>query len=188
MARRRKKRTLKPRVPARIRRKTRKRSPRGHQPAELLGLGRVALGIFLASILYLGWSGGMVGGWVADGFRATIGAAAYVAPVAFVVVGALMVARSALVDVRPFRTGLVVTTFGLLAMLGAAHGGAAGAGLGTLIGLLLGTTGTTILGALTLVIGALLLSRASAGAIVRHSGPAVRRAHTKARQGRQPES
>jgi S-DNA-T family DNA segregation ATPase FtsK/SpoIIIE len=72
-------------------------------------------------------------------------------------------------------------------MLGAAHGGAAGAGLGTLIGLLLGTTGTTILGALTLVIGALLLSGASAGALVRRSGHAVRRAHTKARQARRPE-
>ncbi len=98
-----------------------------------------------------------------------------------------MVARSALVDVRPFRTGLLVTTFGLLAMLGAAHGGAAGAGLGTIIGVLLGSTGTTILGALTLVIGALLLSGASAGALVRRSGHAVKRAHTKARQARQPE-
>ena len=186
MARRRKKRTLRPRVPARIRKKTRK-GARGHQHAELLGLGLVALGLFLASMLYLGWSGGMVGGWVADGFRALIGAAAYVAPVAFVVVGGLMVARSALVDVRPFRTGLLVTTFGLLAMLGAAHGGAAGAGLGTIIGVLLGSTGTTILGALTLVIGALLLSGASAGALVRRSGHAVKRAHTKARQARQPE-
>jgi DNA segregation ATPase FtsK/SpoIIIE, S-DNA-T family len=187
MARRRKKRTLRPRVPARIRKKTRKRPTRGHQHAELLGLGLVALGLFLASILYLGWSGGMVGGWVADAFLATIGAAAYVAPVAFVVVGALMVGRSALVDVRPFRTGLIVTTFGLLMMLGTARGGAAGAGLATIFGLLLGSTGTTILGALTLVIGALLLSGASAGALVRRSGHAVKRAHTKARRARLPE-
>src|SRR4051794_13823122 len=182
MARRRKKRTLKPRVPARIRRKTRKRSPRGHQHAELLGLGLVALGIFLASILYLGWSGGMVGGWVADGFRATIGAAAYVAPVAFVVVGALMVARSALVDVRPFRTGLIVTAFGLLAALGASHGGAIGRGLEQLFGLLVGSTGTLIIGVLALVTGTLLLSGASAGALVRRSGHAVKRAHTRARR------
>jgi S-DNA-T family DNA segregation ATPase FtsK/SpoIIIE len=187
MARRRKKRTLRPRVPARIRKRTRKRPTRGHQHAELLGLGLVALGLFLASILYLGWSGGMVGGWVADAFLAIIGAAAYVAPVAFVVVGALMVGRSALVDVRPFRTGLIVTTFGLLMMLGTAHGGAAGAGLATIFGLLLGSTGTTILGALTLVIGALLLSGASAGALVRRSGHAVKRAHTKARRARLPE-
>ena len=68
--------------------------------------------------------------------RGGIGAAAYVAPVAFVSVGWLMVARSALVDVRPFRTGLVVTTFGLLATLGSGHGGAIGRGLERLFGLL----------------------------------------------------
>src|SRR5207248_8077178 len=88
----------------------------------------------------------------------------------------------ALVDVRPFRTGLVVTAFGLMTMLGPTHGGALGAGLGNLFGLLLGSTGTTILGALALVIGTLLLSGASAGALVRRSGHAVRRAHGKARR------
>src|SRR5918911_3846908 len=114
MARRRKRRTLKPRLPARVKKKGRKGKPRSEQHHELIGLGLLALGAFLASILYLGWSGGMVGGGIADTFTGTIGAAAYVAPVAFVVVGALMVARSELVDVRPFRTGLPVTAFGLL--------------------------------------------------------------------------
>src|SRR5919204_239162 len=184
MARRRKKRTLRPRVPARIRKKTRRGTRRGHQHPELIGLGLVALGLFLASILYLGWSGGMVGGWIADTFMGAIGAAAYVAPVAFVAVGALMVGRSALVDVRPFRTGLAVATFGLLTVLGAGHGGEIGRGLARLFGLLLGATGTTILGALALVIGALLLTGASAGALVRRSGHAVKRAHSKARRAR----
>src|SRR5438093_332681 len=135
-------------------------------------------------MLYLGWGGGMVGGWIADGFLAAIGAAAYVAPVAFVGVGALMVARSALVDVSPFRTGLAVTSFGLLAALGANHGGAIGRGLQGIFGLLVGATGTTIIGVLALVIGALLLSGASAGALVRRSGHAVRRAHSRARRAR----
>ena len=83
MARRRKKRTLRPRVPARIKKRSRKKKTRGEQHPELIGLGLVALGIFLASVLYLGWNGGSVGGWVADAFRAVIGAGAYVAPVAF---------------------------------------------------------------------------------------------------------
>src|SRR5919199_4081855 len=183
MARRRKKRTLRPRVPARIRKKTRKGRPRGHQHPELIGLGLLALGLFLASVLYLGWSGGMVGGWIAGAFTGAIGAAAYVAPVAFLAVGALMVGRSALVDVRPFRTGLAFTTFGLLTVLGAGHGGEIGRGLARLFGLLLGATGTTILGTLAVVIGALLLTGASAGALVRRSGHAVRRAHHKARRG-----
>jgi DNA segregation ATPase FtsK/SpoIIIE, S-DNA-T family len=184
MARRRKKRTLKPRMPSRVKKRTRKGKgkPKSEQHLELIGLGLVALGIFLASILYLGWSGGMVGGGIADGFRGAIGAAAYVAPVAFVVVGALMVSRSALVDVGPFRTGLLVTSFGLLAALGAGHGGAFGRGLEKLFGMLIGSTGTMIVGVLTLVIGSLLLSGASAGALVRRSGHAVKRAHSRARR------
>ena len=182
--RRKKKRTLKPRLPARVRTKRRKGKPKNQQHPELIGLGLVALGIFLASVLYLGWSGGMVGGWIADGFTAAIGSAAYVAPVAFVVVGSLMVARSALVDVSPFRTGLVVTAFGLLAALGTAHGGAVGRGLEGMFGLLVGSTGTTIIGVLALIIGSLLLSGASAGALVRRSGHAVRRAHDRARRAR----
>jgi DNA segregation ATPase FtsK/SpoIIIE, S-DNA-T family len=183
MARRRKKRTLKPRVPSRVKKRTRKvkRKAGGEQHLELIGLGLIALGIFLASVLYLGWSGGMVGGGIVDGFIAIIGAAAYVAPIACLAIGGLMVARSSLVDVRPFRTGLIVTSFGLLAALGSTHGGGLGSGIEGLFGLLLGSTGTTIVGVLALVVGALLLTGASAGAIVRRSGHAVKRAHSRAR-------
>src|SRR6478672_9310242 len=188
MAKRRKKRPLRPRVPSRVKKRTRKGGRvRSEQHHELIGLGLLALGAFLASILYMGWSGGMVGGAIADGFTGAIGAAAYVAPVAFVVVGALMVGRSALVDVRPFRTGLIVAAFGLLAALGASHGGALGRGLEKLFGLLVGSTGTMIIGVLALVVGALLLSGASAGALVRRSGHAVRRAHKRARRARRHE-
>jgi S-DNA-T family DNA segregation ATPase FtsK/SpoIIIE len=187
MARRRKKRTLRPRLPARVKKRKVKR-PRGHherqQHPELLGLGLLAVGLFAATVLYLGWSGGMVGGWLADGFTGAIGAAAYAAPIALLTLGALMVMRSELVDVRPFRTGVAVTSFGLLTALGPSHGGLIGRGLARLFGLLLGTTGTTILGVLALVIGALLLSGASAGALVRRSGHAVRRAHSRARRAR----
>jgi len=184
-----KKRPLRPRVPSRVKKRTRKGGKvRSEQHHELIGLGLLALGIFLASILYLGWSGGMVGGAIADAFTAAIGAAAYVAPVALVAVGGLMVARSQLVDVRPFRTGLAVSAFGLLTALGASHGGALGRGLADLFGLLLGSTGTTIVGVLALVIGTLLLSGASAGALVRGSGHAVKRAHTRARRALPAES
>jgi S-DNA-T family DNA segregation ATPase FtsK/SpoIIIE len=184
MATRRKpKRRLRPKTPARVKKRTRKIRG-GHHHAELWGLGLVALGLLLASILYLGWNGGVVGGAIADGFRATIGAAAYVAPAAFVALGVLMVARSALVDVRPFRTGLPVAVFGLLLTLGNAHGGAVGEGLDSLASKLLGATGSTILGVTTLVAGALLLSGASAGALLRRSGRVVHRAATTRRRAR----
>src|SRR5437764_966247 len=107
MARRRKKRTLKPRTPARIRKRKRARGRSGHQHAELVGLAFTAFGLFLASVLYLGWSGGLVGGGIVDGVRGLLGATAYATPVAFVAIGGLMLGRSELVDLRPFRTGLV---------------------------------------------------------------------------------
>jgi DNA segregation ATPase FtsK/SpoIIIE, S-DNA-T family len=170
---RKKKRALRPRTPSRV--KKRRRATRGHHHPELWGLGLVAFGLFLGVVLYGGWDGGIVGQPVADGARALVGAAAYVAPLACVAVGALMVARSALVDLRPFRTGLAVLTVGLLATLGTDHGGYAGTAIGGGLGKLLGP-GAPILGVLALIVGALLLSGASAGAIVRRSHRAVRSA------------
>ncbi len=61
MARRRKKRAVRPRAPARVRKTKRAKKARGHQHPELVGLGLAALGLFLASVVYLGWSGGQVG-------------------------------------------------------------------------------------------------------------------------------
>jgi DNA segregation ATPase FtsK/SpoIIIE, S-DNA-T family len=179
MARRRKRRTLKPRVPSRVKR--RKRAPkkseaRGHQHPELLGLGLVALGVFLGFVVWAGWNGGYVGGWIGDGLDALIGAAMLALPVALVIVGALMVARSDLVDVRPFRTGLFVFACGLMITLGKDQGGYVGGLLGGGLALAIGSTGVAIAGILTLLVGALLISGASVGAMLRSSGRAVHRA------------
>jgi S-DNA-T family DNA segregation ATPase FtsK/SpoIIIE len=184
-ARRKPKRRLRPRTPARVRKRKRQTRARGHHYPELAGLGLLALGLLLGAILYLGWDGGVVGGAIAHGFRVAIGAAAYVAPVALVALGALMVTRSALVDVRPFRTGLPVAVFGLMLTLGDANGGAVGQGLESLFSTLLGTTGAAILGVATLVAGMLLLTGASAGAILRRSGHVIHRA-AKTRPRRRP--
>jgi S-DNA-T family DNA segregation ATPase FtsK/SpoIIIE len=177
MARRRKRRTLKPRVPSRVRRKKRgAKKAEGHQHPELIGLGLVALGVFLAAVVWAGWNGGYVGLWVGNGLDALIGGAALALPAALVIVGALMVARSDLVDVRPFRTGLVVLAFGLMITLGKDQGGYVGTLLGGGLGLAIGSTGVAIAGVLTLLVGALLISGASIGALVRGSGRAVHRA------------
>jgi DNA segregation ATPase FtsK/SpoIIIE, S-DNA-T family len=174
-----------PKTPSRVKKRTSRkkkssRKPlwRAHQHPELIGLGLVALGIFLAAVLWLGFSGGPV----ADVVRGAVGAAAYLAPLVLVPLGALMVARSALVDVRPFQLGLVVGLAGLMLTLGNAHGGLLGDGLGSLVALGLGTTGATILGVLLAVAGTLLLTGASLGAILRGSGHAMRRAHRRVRR------
>ena len=176
MARKKRKSPLRPRVPSRVKKRRGKKSQRGHHHPELWGLVLAAVGVFLATLFWFGWEGGVVGGAVEDGFRGAIGAAAYVAPAALFVVGLLMVSRSELVDVRPFRTGLIVVSLGLLLALGNGHGGLAGRALEGIVGTLLGATGATIVGVTTLVVGALLLSGASAGALLRQSGRAVRSA------------
>src|SRR5689334_8031332 len=194
MARRRKRRTLKPRVPSRVRRrkrKTKKAEGRAHQHPELIGLGLVALGVFLGFLVWAGWNGGYVGGWVGDGLDALIGAAMLALPAALVIVGALMVARSDLVDVRPFRTGIFVLACGLMITLGKDQGGYVGSLLGGGLALAIGSTGVAIAGILTLLVGGLLITGASAGSMIRSSGRTLRVLGTRTlesrRRGNAPE-
>src|SRR5262245_36100046 len=175
MARRRTKRVLKPRAPSRVRKKRAKtKKARGHQHPELLGLALVAFGLFLGSVLWAGWYGGYVGGWIGDAFQALIGGLAFALPIALVVVGGLMVGRSDLVDVRPFRTGLFFFALGVLLTLGS-EGGYLGSRLNDALGLALGGTGVAIVGILFLLVGTLLLTGASAGALIRRTATAARR-------------
>jgi S-DNA-T family DNA segregation ATPase FtsK/SpoIIIE len=185
MPRQKRKSKLRPKTPSRVKkRRPAKQRPRSLQHPELWGLGLVALGLFLGSVIYAGWNGGYVGKALADGLDALIGGASWVIPAAFVVLGALMVVRSALVDVRPFRVGLIVAVFGLMLTLGRDQGGYVGQMLGGAVGVAIGATGSTILGALLLVVGALLLSGASLGAILRRSHHQVRGAARRARRPR----
>jgi DNA segregation ATPase FtsK/SpoIIIE, S-DNA-T family len=182
--RRRKKRLLKPRAPSRVRKKKRAPKRRGHQHPELIGLALAAAGVFLSTVIYLGWSGGFAGGLAADGLEALIGAARAVFPAACMIVGALFLARSELLDMRPFRTGLTVFTAGLMLTLGKGHGGYVGTALALGFGIALGSTGVLIVGITTLIAGTLLLSGASAGALIRRSGSAVRATAEAAKRAR----
>jgi DNA segregation ATPase FtsK/SpoIIIE, S-DNA-T family len=169
-----------PRSPSRVKKRRGKKKTRAHahHHPELVGLGLAAFGVFLAAVLWLGFSGGPV----ADLVLAAVGAAAYLAPVVLIPIGALIVGRSSLVDVRPFRLGLGVALAGVLLTLGTAHGGLVGDGLESLAALGLGTTGATILGVLLAIAGTLFLTGASLGAILRRSGHAVRSAHSRVRR------
>jgi len=174
-----------PKTPSRIRKRTPKKrrtrsAAHAHHHPELIGLTLAAVGVFLAAVLWFGFSGGPV----ADLVTAAVGAAVYLAPLVLVPLGVLMIAKSALIDVRPFRVGLAVAIAGLLLTLGTAHGGVIGDGLSSVVALGLGATGATILGVLLTVAGCLFLTGASLGAILRRSGHAVRQAHTRVRRER----
>jgi DNA segregation ATPase FtsK/SpoIIIE, S-DNA-T family len=176
---------LRPRLPSRVRKTRTKRGARARgQHPELWGLGAVALGLYLGAVLYFGWNGGYVGGWLGDGLDKLIGDAKYVVPVALAVLGALMVTRSALIEVRPFRTGLIVLGCGLMITLGKDQGGYLGQLLGGAVGVAIGATGSLLLGVLLMLVGSLLLSGASLGAILRRSGRGLHVAARRAARGR----
>jgi S-DNA-T family DNA segregation ATPase FtsK/SpoIIIE len=162
--------------------KKRTRRTRSHHHPELWGLGLVAVGLFLLTVVDIGWSGGVVGGQVDSGLRSALGAAAYVVPALLVGVGGLMLVRSALVDLGPFKTGLALGVVGLMISLGASHGGFVGRVLGGGLAHLVGETGALIVGVTLLLAGALLVTGASAGALLRRSGHVVRRASSAARR------
>jgi len=168
---------LRPKSPARVRkRKHARRRSSQQQHHELLGLALVFVGAFLAIPLWLGWDGGIVGTKIVSGLDGLVGSARLGVPLLLLVVGGLLVARSSLVDVRPFRTGLVVVVLGLMTILGEKRGGASGEALQLIFGRLLGETGTAALGLFALVAGGLLLTGASLGAILRRSARAARHA------------
>ena len=103
-------------------------------------------------------------------------------PVALVVLGGLLLARSDLLDVRPFRLGVGVGFLGLMTLLGKDSGGFIGLAIGGTLAALIGDTGAAIIGGTLLVAGFLLVSGASTGAILRRTGHVVHRAGTGARR------
>jgi S-DNA-T family DNA segregation ATPase FtsK/SpoIIIE len=183
MARKKRPRKSSPKTPSRVKKRRAARKTRGegvlaHHRPELVGLGLAGIGVFVAAVLWFGFSGGPV----ADIVRGGVGAAAYLTPLVFVPLGTLIVTRSELIDMRPFRLGLAVAVVGLLLTLGAGHGGLAGRGLERLVALGLGSSGATILGVLLTIAGSLFLTGASLGAILRRTGHVVHRAHQRVRR------
>jgi S-DNA-T family DNA segregation ATPase FtsK/SpoIIIE len=170
---------LRPKSPARVRKRKHARRRNSQQHPELVGLALAFVGAFLAIPLWLGWDGGIVGAKIVSGLDGLVGSARLGVPLVLLVVGGLLVGRSSLLAVRPFRTGLVVVVLGLMTILGEDQGGASGEALQLIFGRLLGDTGTAILGLFALVAGGLLLTGASLGAILRRSAHAAR--HTARR-------
>ena len=173
---------VRPKSPARIRKKKRTRKQRGHHHHELLGLGLLCAGLFLAFVTWLEGNGGIVGTTIADWLDAVLGTARIGVPVILVALGALMVARASLVDVKPFRTGLVLLSVGAMVLLAEERGGALGSAFDAVFGRLIGGTGTFILGLFLCWAGALLLTGASLGAMLHRSAHVARETAVAARR------
>jgi len=72
---------------------------------DVLGLGLVALGVFMAFVLYAGWDGGRVGHGLAVALGWTVGRARGLTPLALIVGGGAMLMAPVLPALRPLRTG-----------------------------------------------------------------------------------
>jgi DNA segregation ATPase FtsK/SpoIIIE, S-DNA-T family len=155
---------------------------------DLMGLGLIALGVFLATVLYFGWAGGKVGAGMTDGLRFAFGATAYVVPVAVIAAGAILVLRPVLPTTRPFLPGALCLFAALTLALAAGtlglgpeglrHGfwhqeffEARGGGLGEaelwLTSTLLGMAGAHIVAVFLFLAAALLLTGATVAGVVR---------------------
>src|ERR1700710_305299 len=158
---------------------------------DLIGLGLVAIGVFLAFPVYLQWDGGAVGEAATDGLAYAVGEVALGVPLAVVAAGAAVVLRPVLPAVRPFRAGalclflamtlsLAAGTFGL-GPPGARHGywnapffelrgGIVGDALLYATATAFSTIGAHILAVFLFVAAVLLLTGASVAGVLQATG------------------
>jgi S-DNA-T family DNA segregation ATPase FtsK/SpoIIIE len=155
---------------------------------DLIGLALVAVGVFLAFPLYLGWDGGSAGQAIVDGLTWAVGRVAWATPVALVASGALLAMRPVLpAGVRPFRAGalclLASACLGLaVGTLGFGPGGGApiderGGHLGEVMASaatrLFSDVGAHIIAVFLFLAALLLLTGATVAGVLRYTGEQV---------------
>jgi DNA segregation ATPase FtsK/SpoIIIE, S-DNA-T family len=170
---------------------------------DVFGLALVAAGIYLAFVLYLGWDGGRVGGWLATGLEHAAGRVAYFVPLALAGWGGALISRPLLRTRTALNAGGVLVLAGLLLGFAAQtaglgpdrpprgeffeprfmveHGGAVGEALYWAATTLFQRLGAHILATLMLISGLLLLTGTTVAGLLGATGAALRRAGTGTR-------
>ncbi len=162
---------------------------------DIIGLALIAVGLFLAGVAYLHWTGGTVGEGLVRGLRFVLGLLGYAIPAALVAAGGLILIRELRPPARPMRTGIVCLLAALTLMLAAGTVGL-GPGLapkqgfwhpatfearGGIIGeselwaasTLFSTIGAHILGVFMLIAGVILVTGAGVAGAIRATGAGV---------------
>lgn len=175
---------------------------------ELGGLALFAAGLFVALVLYLGWSGGLAGEAASRGLHYLFGVLAVLAPAALFLAGVLLIFPDMPKGPRAFRAGLALALAALFLVCGAntfsvlgsepvhtsffdsayfsERGGLVGDSLYWLTGSLLGDAGSTVAVIFLVLAAAFLITGASVRAVLVASGLGARRAASGARHtGRQ---
>lgn len=166
-----------------------------HRQREVLGLGLIAVGVFMGFVLYAGWDGGRVGHGLAVALGWSVGRARVFAPIALVGVGAGLLLAPVLPVLRPLRTGAICLSASIVLALAAGtlgvsqagaggqdrwssralsqHGGILGEALYQGAHRLVQQVGVDILVVFLFLIGAILMSGASLAGVLRATGSAV---------------
>ncbi len=162
---------------------------------DVLGLGLMAVGVFMAFVLYGHWNGGQVGHGLANTLGWCVGEARALAPIALIVGGGALLLAQIVPTRRPLRTGglclfaavtlaLAAGTLGLSDGTPAhgaqseqwrssflqTHGGVMGQSIYWAADRLVQSVGVDILVVFLMVIGVVLLTGASLAVILRATG------------------
>jgi DNA segregation ATPase FtsK/SpoIIIE, S-DNA-T family len=162
-----------------------------HQ-VDIIGLALVAIGVFLAGVAYLGWSGGALGNAFVHGARFVLGRLGYAIPAALVAGGGLVLMRELRPPGRPLRTGVICLTAAITLALAAgtlgigpgqtptgefwhpaafeSRGGVVGQAELWVSSHLLSTVGADILAVFLFLAGAILVSGATLAGVIRATG------------------
>jgi DNA segregation ATPase FtsK/SpoIIIE, S-DNA-T family len=165
---------------------------------DVLGLGLIAAGVYLAFVLYGEWDGGRVGSWLDGALADAFGRVAYVVPIALTGWGGALIARPLLRAPSAFNAGGLLILAGLLLAFAAQtagigperpvrhdyfeprffteHGGAAGEALYWATTTLFQRLGAQIIAILMLVSGGLLITGTTITGLIGGAGRAARQA------------
>lgn len=159
---------------------------------DILALALIAVGIFLAGVMYFHWAGGTVGNGLTHGTQFVFGALGYALPASLVAAGGLVLMRELRPPVRPMRTGVICLVAAITLALAAgtaglgpgpvpkAHywsaaqfetrGGIIGQSEYWVIGHLFSSVGAHILAVFLFIAGLILVSGATLASVIRVTG------------------
>ncbi len=162
---------------------------------DVLGLGLIAVGVFMGFVLYGDWNGGRVGHGLAVALGWGVGKGRVFAPIALVAVGGGLLLAPVLPSMRPLRTGGISLATAIVLALAAGtlgvssgghgvqdrwssaflahHGGLIGEGLYQIAHRLVQQLGVDILVIFLFLVGVILLTGASLAGVLKATGTGI---------------
>ena len=165
---------------------------------DLIGLGLIAVAVYLGCVLYVGWDGGPVGDSLKQALTDATGRVAYLVPIAVAVWGAGLMMRPMIKAPGAFNAGAILIVASLLLAFAAetaglgpshpvrhgyfhqpfysVHGGVVGEGLYWAATSLFHRLGAQILAVLMFVSGVLLITQTTMSSLLKGAGKVARTA------------